>query len=699
MTTAAAAPVRVETRDGIALVLIDNPPVNASSQAVRAGLLAGIRSAQADPAVGAVVIACEGRTFVAGGDIREFGKPPLEPSLPDVCNLIEASSKPVVAALHGTALGGGLEIALACHARVLAADARVGLPEVKLGLIPGAGGTQRLPRLVGVLAALDIITSGRQVKADEALGLGLADRVATGDLRSEAAEVARGLVGKPLRRTGALAVPAFDATEFDAAIKAATRKARGQVSPGKAAEMVALAATLPIEQGLARERALFFELMAGSQSRALRHAFFAEREVLRVPSLEGVAPRALASAGVIGAGTRGVGIAVALSDAGLPVTIVETNSKAIEGAKGRLQATYDRMLKSGRVSAAEHAARLARITVSDRFEALAAPDLVIEAVFEEMDIKQEVFRRLGATAKAGAVLATNTSYLDIDPIAAAGGRAGDVIGLHFFAPANIMRLVEIVRGAESDPTALATGLALAKRLGKIPVVCGICDGFVGNRILTAYRQQAEFALEDGALPHEVDAAFEALGFPMGPLAVADLSGLDISWARRKRLAATRDPRVRYASRVADRLCELGRFGQKTSAGWYRYEDGKRVNDPAVAKLIEAVSAELGIARTPISAETMQRRFRAAMVNEGAKILDEGIAARALDIDMVMIHGYGYPAWRGGPMFEADEIGLPTILADVEEMSAASGTGWEPAPLLIKLAEAGGRFGDWKAPAR
>jgi 3-hydroxyacyl-CoA dehydrogenase len=699
MTDPAAAPVRVEVRDGIALVLIDNPPVNASSQAVRAGLLEAVRKAEADPAAGAVVIACEGRTFVAGGDIREFGKPPLEPALPDVCNAIEASRKPVVAALHGTALGGGLEIALACHARVLARDARIGMPEVKLGLIPGSGGTQRLPRLAGMLAALDIITSGRQVKADEALQLGIADRVAESDLRREAMDVARSLVGKPLRRTGALAVPAFEATAYDAAVAAATRKARGQLAPAKAAEMLALATKLPIEQGLARERALFFELMAGSQSRAMRHAFFAEREVLRVPSLEGVASRALGTVGLIGAGTMGTGIAVALADAGLPVTVVETDAKAIEGAKARVQATYDRMLKSGRISATEQAARLSRITLSDRFDLLAGPDLVIEAVFEDPAVKQDVFRRLGATAKPGAVLATNTSYLDIDPIAAASARAGDVIGLHFFAPANIMRLVEVVRGARSDPSALATGVDLVKRLGKVPVVCGICDGFVGNRILIAYRQQAELMVEDGALPHEVDAAFEALGFPMGLFAVSDLSGLDIAWARRKWLAPKRDPRVRYSSRVADRLCELGRYGQKTGAGWYRYDGGKRVIDPEVAGIVESVSAELGIARKPVGAETIQRRLRAAMVNEGAKILDEGIVARALDIDMVMIHGYGYPPWRGGPMFEADELGLAHVLADVEEMAAAAGFGWEPAPLLQKLAAEGGRFSEWKAPTR
>ena len=692
MSEHSVLPVRVEIRRGIAWVLIDNPPVNATGQAVRAGVLDAVRMADGNVEVDAIVIACEGRTFIAGGDIREFGKPPLEPHLPDVCNAIEACAKPVVAALHGTALGGGLEVAMSCHARVLDKAARVGLPEVKLGLIPGAGGTQRLPRLVGALAALDIVTSGRQVKAEEALTLGLADAIAQSDLREEAAACARALVGKPVRRTCALPVPTFDATAFEAAAAAVAKKARGQHSPVKATEMVALAATVPLAEGLKRERATFFELMGSSQSRALRHAFFAEREVLRVPSLDGIAPRALETVGVIGAGTMGAGIAVALADAGLPVLVVETSVAAVDAGRARVQATYDRMLKSGRITAAEHAARMARITLSDRFDALASCDLVIEAVFEDMAVKQDVFRRLGAVAKPGAVLATNTSYLDVDPIASASGRAMDVIGLHFFAPANIMKLVEIIRCAKSDPSALATGLALAKRLGKIPVVCGICDGFVGNRILASYRQQAEFAIEDGALPGEVDAAFEDFGFPMGPFAVSDLSGLDISWSRRKRLAATRDPDARYASRIADRLCEMGRLGQKTGAGWYRYDNGKRVVDPIVTKLIEDVSAQLGIARKPIARATIQQRFRAAMVNEGAKILSEGIAARALDIDMALIHGYGYPAWRGGPMFEADDTGLAKILEDVEAMRAASGPGWEPAPLLMNLAKEGGRFG-------
>lgn len=699
MTTPETSPVRIEVSDGIAFVIIDNPPVNATSQPVRAGLLAAIAKVQTDAAVAAAVIAGEGRAFVAGADIREFGKPVVAPALLEVCNAIEACDKPVVAAIHGVALGGGFELALSCHARVVTKDARVGLPEVKLGLIPGAGGTQRLPRLIGMIAALDLITSGTQLRAEQAVKLGIADRMADGHGRAAAAALARDLLGKPLRRSGALAVPAFDAAALDAAILNVAKKARGQISPVKAAEAVRLAATLPLDEGLKRERASFLELVGGSQSRALRHVFFAEREVLRVPGLDGVAPRPVANAGVIGAGTMGAGIAVALADAGIPVTVVETDATAVAAGRGRVQATYDRMLKSGRIAAPERDARLARIAFTEDFAALAAPDLIVEAVFEDLAVKQNVFRRLGSVAKPGAVLASNTSYLDIDPIAAESARAGDVIGLHFFAPANVMRLVEIIRGADSKPDALATGLALAKRLGKIPVVCGICDGFVGNRILVAYRSQAEFALESGALPQEVDAAFEAFGFPMGPFAVSDLSGLDIAWARRKRLAATRDPRVRYPSRVADRLCELGRFGQKTGAGWYRYDSGKRSVDPIVGRVIEQVSAELGLARKPVNAEALQRRIRAAMVNEGAKILAEGIAARALDIDMVMIHGYGYPAWRGGPMFEADEIGLTTILADVRAMASEAGVGWEPAPLLLELAASGGRFADREAGMR
>ncbi len=688
-----AEPVSL-TRDGaVAFVLIDNPPVNASSQAVRAGLAAAVKDAFEDASVEAIVIACEGRTFVAGADIREFGKTPLAPFLTDVLQVIENGPKPVVAAIHGTALGGGFELALACHARVMARGAKVGLPEVKLGVLPGAGGTQRTPRLAGMLAALDLVTSGRQVKADEAQKLGLVDLVTDGDLRAEAAAYARGLVGKPLRRSGELPIPTFDAGAFEKARAAVAAKARGQISPVRAADAVAMAATLPIAQALPRERAMFLELLPSPQAKALRHVFFAEREVARVPHLKGVQARPFATVGVIGAGTMGAGITVALLDAGRPVTVVENSDAAAEAGRARIGGLYDRSIRSGRMSEATKAERLARLTVTADFAALSSCDLVIEAIFEEMDIKKSVFARLGPIAKPGAVLATNTSYLDINVIAAESGRAGDVIGLHFFSPAHIMKLVEVVEGKASAPDAVATGMAVAQALGKIGVACGVCDGFIGNRILSASRYVTDSALEDGAFPHEIDAAMEAFGFPMGPFAVSDLAGLDIGLARRKRLAPTRDPRLRYVNTLADRICELGRFGQKTGAGWYRYEGGKRQIDPEVTAMIEAYWRERGTQHVAPDGEALARRVRAVMINEGAKILAEGIAARALDIDVVKINGYGYPAWRGGPMFEADEIGTPAIFADMRDVHLRSGWGSEPAPLLVELAARNGRFAD------
>ncbi|WP_406854778.1 3-hydroxyacyl-CoA dehydrogenase NAD-binding domain-containing protein [Alsobacter sp. KACC 23698] len=694
MSTAPAThgPV-VTTRQGrVALILADNPPVNALAQPVREGLLRAVQEAAADPAVDALAIACEGRTFFAGAEIREFGKPPVPPGLGEVLDAIEACPKPVVAAIHGTALGGGFELALACHARIADAKAAVGLPEVKLGIIPGAGGTQRVPRLAGPVAALEMIASGRHVRAEEARRLGLIDAVAESDLRAEAVELARSLVGRPPRRTGELPVPAFDPAAFDAAAAAVAAKARSQVSPIRAIEAVRLTAGgAGIREGLAAERAIFRELVGSDQAKALRYAFFSEREVQRVPHLQGVAPRQVDVVGVIGAGTMGAGIAVALLDAGLRVVVTETSIEAVGAGWDRISGLYGRAMKSGRIDQAKRDERLSRLSVTDDFAELAACDLVIEAAFEDMAVKQEIFGRLGSVARPGATLATNTSYLDVDAIGRASGRPEDVIGLHFFSPANIMRLVEVVEGAASAKDAVATGVALAKRMGKLPVTCGVCDGFVGNRILATWRQQTDFALEDGALPQEVDAALERYGFAMGPFAVADLAGLDIGWARRKRLAPTRDPGRRYGGTVADRLCAMGRFGQKTGAGYYRYVDGKRQVDPEVTRLVEDVSAELGRERRPFDPNAMVRHVRAAMVNEGAKILAEGVVPRALDIDMVLLHGYGFPAWRGGPMFEADAIGLATILADMRELHALSGPGWEPAPLLVELAEKGGTF--------
>ena len=689
-----AAVVRTEIHDDVALIVIDNPPVNATSQAVREGLVAAVRAAEAGAAVAAIVIACDGRTFVAGADIGEFGKPPLPPALPDVLGAVEASEKPVVAAVHGTALGGGFELALACHARVLDPGAIVGLPEVKLGLIPGAGGTQRLPRLIGMRAAIDLAASGRQVGAQEALALGVADAIAPGDLRDAAIAFARKLVGAPPRRLSALAPPAFDRAEIDAAIAAVAKKVRGQTSPRVAAETTLLAAELPFAEGMARERAAFLACLASDQSKAMRHVFAATREAPRAPQLEGVTPRAVARVGVIGAGTMGAGIAVAFADAGFPVTVVETSAAAVEAGRARILAPWDRQRKSGRLDAEGHAARVARVAVGDEFAALADCDLVVEAAFEDMAVKKDIFARLGAIAKPGAVLATNTSYLDVGEIGMASGRPEDVIGLHFFSPANVMRLVEVVAARYSDLVAVATGVAVAKRLGKIAVVCGVCDGFIGNRILAHWRPIVDMMVEDGAAPQEVDAALEDFGFAMGPFAVGDLAGLDIGWARRKRLAPTLDPNLRYAATIADELCALGRFGQKTGAGWYSYSGGGKAIDPLVEGLIAKVRALKQRPQRRFSAETIQRFVRAAIVNEGARILTDGIARRSLEIDVVLIAGYGYPAWRGGPMFEADALGLAAILADIEEAQAFAGAGYEPAPLIQTLAREGGRFADF-----
>jgi 3-hydroxyacyl-CoA dehydrogenase len=690
---AVAPVVRTESRGEVALILIDNPPVNASSRAVRQGLATAIEAANADRSVEAIVIACQGRTFVAGADIREFGKPPLPPGLPDVLTIVESSNKPVVAAIHGTALGGGFELALACHARVLDAKAIVGLPEVKLGLIPGAGGTQRLPRLIGIVAAIDLAASGRQVKADEALALGIADSIATGDLRESAIALARSFVGQPIRRLSQAAPPPVDRPTIDAALAGVAQKSRGQSSPIVAARTVLLAAELPFAEGMARERAAFIECLQSGQSKAMRYVFMAEREAPRAPQIEGVAPRNVASVGIIGAGTMGAGIAVAFADAGYRVAVVETSEGAVEAGRKRIAAPWDRQLKSGRISAAEHEARNAGVTVSSEFASLAECDLVVEAAFEDMTVKKDIFARLGAIAKPSAALATNTSYLDVGAIGEASGRPGDVIGLHFFSPANVMRLVEVVDAPASAKDAVATGVAVAKKLGKIAVVCGVCDGFIGNRILAHWRPIVDMMVEDGAAPQGVDGALEAFGFAMGPYAVGDLAGLDIGWARRKRLAPTLNPNARYASTIADELCALGRFGQKTGAGWYSYSGGKKALDPLVEGLIEKVRAQKHRDQRVFSNDTIQRLVRAAIVNEGAKTLSDGIARRPLDIDVVLINGYGYPAWRGGPMFEADAVGLSEILADVEEAHAFAGADYEPAPLIVKLAREGRRFAD------
>ncbi len=688
--------VRLEHIGDVGLILVDHPPVNALSQAVRKGLIATLARVVDDPGLRAAVIACEGRTFIAGADIREFDHAPTgtptvgstEVTTQDFVRALEACPKPVVAAIHGTALGGGFEVALACNSRVIAPDAYVGLPEVRIGIIPGAGGTQRLPRLVGPLVALDIITSGRHVPADEAILLGLVDEVAT-DLRHAAATRARYLADAgQLPRVADRAVPAYDHAAFEAAVTAVKRRARGAIAPVRAAEAIAASGRLPITEGMAFEAENNKELRTGPQSRALRHLFHAERVAARMPP--GGMPWPLRRVGVIGGGTMGSGIAVALADAGLDVTLVEMNEQAAAAAEARVRAVHDRQLKAGRLTAQAHAERLGRIVYRHDLMALHDADLVIEAVIEELAVKQAVFRALSGIVRRDAVLASNTSYLDIDLLADEVDAPERVIGTHFFSPAHVMRLLELVRTRRALPEAMATGLALARRLRKVAVVAGVCDGFIGNRIFYRWRLQCEYALEDGATPAEVDAALEAYGLAMGPFAVLDMAGLDVDWMMRKRRAPTRDPRERYSS-VYDWICEGGNFGQKTGAGFYLHQDGKRLPNPDVTALILRAAAERGITRHAVSAETIQQRVHATMVNEGARILTERLAARPSDIDVVLVHGYGYPAWRGGPMHEADEIGLDVVLRRVEEIHAEDGFGWEPAPLLQEMVVAGRRF--------
>ncbi|HOV03333.1 MAG TPA: 3-hydroxyacyl-CoA dehydrogenase NAD-binding domain-containing protein, partial [Kaistiaceae bacterium] len=505
--------------------------------------------------------------------------------------------------------------------------------------------------------------------------------------------------GGPHPVTAALPVPEFSEAEFAKAEAAVAKKARGQLSPLRALRSIRNVARMDFAEGMRREREIFLELVASDQAAALRYAFFAEREVGKVPGLDGVAPRPVARIAIIGAGTMGSGIAVSCLDAGFEVTVIETGAEALEKGRGRVTGLYDGMVQRGRIDAAERQRRLGRAAFAVGLEAAGIADLVIEAVFEDMGLKREIFGKLDAVMPEGAVLATNTSYLDVDDIARATGRPESVVGLHFFSPANVMKLLEVVRGAVTAPDVLATAMAVARRLGKVAVVSGVCDGFIGNRILATYRKQSDFLVEEGALPEEIDAAMLEYGYPMGPYAVADLAGLDISWANRKRLAATRDPRERYVT-VADRLCEMGRFGRKTGAGWYGYaSDRNGAPDPLVREVIEAASAAAGVTRRKIGADEIRSRILAAVVNEAAKVLAEGIAARALDIDMVMVNGYGYPRWRGGPLFEADRRGLKVVLAEVEAACAAGGFGWQPAPLLVELAEKGGTFADYSAGVR
>ena len=676
-------------RDGrIAIVTADNPPVNALKHEVRAGLVEGLRQAAEDGGVEAVVIACAGRTFFAGADITEFGKPPQSPSLAAVIAAIEAMPKPVVAALHGTALGGGFELALACHFRIAAAAARVGLPEVKLGLLPGAGGTQRLPRLIGPEKALQMIVTGEPVGAAEALADGIVDEIAVVDLTEAAIAFARRAVAerRPLRlvrdRDDKLVAEGF----ADAAA-ALTRRLRGREAPAACVEAVRNAIVMPFDEGLQRESELFQQLVAGDQSKAQRHVFFAEREAAKVPDIPAnIKPRPIARAAVIGAGTMGGGIAMCFANAGIPVTLIETGDDLLHKGLDRIAANYRATVARGGLGADAMERRMGLITGAVGLDAAGEADVVIEAVFEDMDLKQRVFADLDRVAKEGALLATNTSTLDVDAIARATARPRDVVGTHFFSPANVMRLLEIVRGAQSAPDAVATALALARRLGKVPAVVGVCYGFVGNRMLARRSVEAERLLLEGALPQQVEAALVEFGLPMGPFAMMDLAGLDVGWLIRKSRGEK--------AVIEDALCEAGHFGQKTGKGYFGYQTGSRapIPDAEVERIILGASARLGIARRPIGSEEIIERTIFPMINEGARILEEGIASRPGDIDVIWVYGYGWPVWRGGPMYYADRLGLGQVrdrLNLYAERSADDSL--RPAALIRRLAAEGRGF--------
>ncbi len=688
--------VHQERRDGVALLILDNPPVNAISAPVRRGLKAGLDLALADASVRAIVLCGAGKHFSGGADIREFGKPPAPdaPVLVDIINLVEVSPKPVVAALHGATTGGALELAIACSHRIAAQGAEMGLPEVTLGFVPGAGGTQRLPRLVGVAPALDLILTGRRILADEALRLGLLDEVVPAyALRDRAVLLAGRVAETGPRRTRDLPLTALPAEVFERAAADLAKTARGREAPPAALACVQRGMTLPFDEGLRQEREVFLSMVKAPESRALRHFFFAEREAQRAPSLkDGLALRRVSRVGVVGLGTMGSGIAMAFANSGFSVVVVDATQEAVDRGLAKVRATYEDARMKGRITEVERAERIAAVRGGVDYADFAEADLVIEAAFEEMGVKHEVFAKLDAACRPDAILATNTSSLDVNVIAAATRDPSRVLGLHFFSPANIMKLVEVVRPAVVAPDVLATGLDVVKRIGKVGVVVGVCDGFVGNRMLYAYRRQADFLLEEGALPHQIDRVLRDFGMAMGPFQTSDLAGLDISWRIRKRQSATRKKHLRY-SPIADRLCEMGRFGQKTGAGWYKYEKGSRtpMPDPEVEAIVRAVSDELGFKRREIGdAEIVERCF-GAMVNEGALILEEDLAARSGDIDVIWVYGYGFPRHRGGPMHWGEQFGLAKILETVESLHAQQGELVRPSTLLRDLVREGRGF--------
>ena len=690
--------VHYAVEDGIAVITIDNPPVNALGTGVSEGIIAGVDRAAADPAVKALVLIGAGRSFIAGADIRRFGTKRENPARRSY-DALDQSSKPVVAAIHGYALGGGLEHALCCTWRIAVPSAKVGLPEVLIGVIPGGGGTQRLPRLVGAKAALEMIVSGRHVPAPEAKALGIIDELVEGDLLTAAISFARAKAGAGLRRISDQPPASAEPGLFEAQRQAIARKARGQPAPFAAIKAVEAACTLPCAEGLPEERRLFAELENSPEARALRYAFFAEREVTKLPQLPKETKAAeVKTAAVVGAGTMGGGIAMSFADSGLPVKLMDATQEALDRGMERIRSNYAVSVKRGSLTQAEMDKRLALIEPVEGYEAIAECDAVIEAVFEQMAVKQEVFAKLDAVMKPGALLFTNSSALDIDIIAASTKRPEAVAGTHFFAPANVMKLFEVVEGSRTAPETLAAGMKLGRAIGKVSAYAGNCDGFVANRSRIPFGLEQNLMVEEGARPEQIDRVMVAFGYPMGPFAVNDLSGLDVNYMTRKRRAAA-DPNYRKWP-VADRIVAMGRKGQKTGAGWYRYEPGDRTPhpDPIVDQIARDVAAELGIEQKEFSDEEILHRLLFASLNEACKILAEGKALRASDIDVMWLNGFGFPRYRGGLMFWADEIGAEAVYNQIAAWHQRYGARWAPAPLLREIAEAGGKFREAKAPA-
>ncbi|WP_068110838.1 FAD-dependent oxidoreductase [Tropicimonas marinistellae] len=671
------APVRVGHDGDIAWVTIDNPPVNATSTPVRAGLARAVEEVRG---ARVAILACAGRTFVAGGDMSEFDAAPVEPHLPDVVQAIEDSEGPFLALLHGNVLGGGLEIAMACAWRIAAPRTGFGLPEVNVGLIPGAGGSQRLPRLIGMEPSIDIACSGKIVKAEEMLALGGVDLVTGEELAAAARDFVANLPDRPLA-VSQRPLMAYSAEMIAEKRGELAKRARGQTAPLDNLDALQMAIR-PFSEAQPIERAKHLELRQSPQSRALRHAFFAERDVARPKAIEGADARAIENVVVVGGGLMGAGIATAMLNAGMRVTILERSVEEAAAAQGRVDGLVKGALARGKATKEQVAERLSRFRASDDFGRAENADVAIEAVFEDLDVKRDVFARLDAVAGRECLLATNTSYLDPRQIFEGVSRPERCLGLHFFSPAHVMKLLEIVRCPDTAPEVVATGFALGKRLRKVSVLSGICDGFIGNRMLAAYRREADYLLADGALPYQVDAAMRAFGMPMGPYELGDLTGLQIAWANRKRQAATRSPHERYVE-IADRLCAMERFGQRVGKGWYLYEDGSRKpqRDTAIEALIEAYSAEVGITRRRFTADEISSRLTAVLANEGARIVEEGIAESDAAVDVVKLHGYGFPRWRGGPMHHANEMGWDETARVMREVAAESPGSWTLAERL------------------